>query len=103
MLQNARVTALSLFELIRENQLGGGRIYTSPPATRPRLGFNSFPSLASDLYVPETIEVFDLIDNFNRKCFKDVIALVTIVCLFLILKSLEQTWQHHHTYAIRFL
>ena len=85
MLQNARVTALSLFGLLRENQLGG-RIYTTPPppATRPRLGFNSFPSLASDLYVPETIEVFDLIDNFNRNCSKDVIALVTIVCLFLI-------------------
>ena len=73
------------FWVIKGKSTGGEDLYNPPPpATRPRLGFNSFPSLASDLYVPETIEVFDLIDNFNRNCFKDVIALVTIVCLFLI-------------------
>ena len=37
MLQNSRVTALTVFELLRENQLGGDKI-TPPP--RPRLGLN---------------------------------------------------------------
>ena len=35
MLQNAKVTAFTIFELLRENQLGGGKII--PP---PRLVLN---------------------------------------------------------------
>ena len=35
MLQNSRVTALTVFELLRENQLGGGLKLPPPP---PRLG-----------------------------------------------------------------
>ena len=36
MLQNSRVTTFTVFELLRENQLGGGGKITPPPS--PRLG-----------------------------------------------------------------
>ena len=38
MLQNSRVTAFTVFELLRENQLGGG--YSYPRPIPPRLGLN---------------------------------------------------------------
>ena len=38
MLQNSRVTAFTVFELLRENQLGGG--YSYPCPIPPRLGLN---------------------------------------------------------------
>ena len=41
MLQNSRVRALTVFELLRENQLGGGRGKTTPLPPAPRLGLNS--------------------------------------------------------------
>ena len=40
MLQNSRATALTVFELLRENQLGGGvggKITPAPPQLTPRL------------------------------------------------------------------
>ena len=39
MLQNSRATAFTVFELLRENQLGGGKITLSPPPT-PRIRVN---------------------------------------------------------------
>ena len=35
MLQNSRVTAFIVFELLRENQLGGGKITPPPPRLDP--------------------------------------------------------------------
>ena len=37
MLQNARVTAFTVSELLRENQQGGGRVKLSPLPPLPRL------------------------------------------------------------------
>ena len=41
MLQNSRVTAFTVFQLLRENQLGEGGGKITPRPTPPRLGLTS--------------------------------------------------------------
>ena len=56
MLQNSRVTAFTVFELLRENQLGGGVKLLPPPL--PRLGLISLLAPFSRSYFP----------HFNWNC-----------------------------------
>ena len=56
MLQNSRVTALTVFELLRETRLGGGKI---PPPPPPRLGLNGVHS------IPDTkLPCFDTVRQY---------------------------------------
>ena len=61
MLQNARVTAFTVSEVLRKNQWGGGgwvkiRITPSPPPPPPRLGLSRYIHWYIDGIVPWCIE-----------------------------------------------
>ena len=47
MLQNSRITAFTVFKLLRENQLGGGGCKITPPPTRLGLKASELPQLSS--------------------------------------------------------
>ena len=61
MLQNSRVTAFTVFELLRENQLAGGKI---TPFPLPRLGI--IENNATTVYSPEENETILSSTSFIR-------------------------------------
>ena len=62
MLQNARVTAFTVSELLKENQQGGGSVKLPPPPRSSRLGLkmmkNDFYFILKALFV---LKIFKLL------------------------------------------
>ena len=81
MLKNSRVTAFTVFELLRENLLGGGGVKSSPHTPSPGLRLNklklskylffhqksknTFPSAVTELLINTNLEttIISLLNN----------------------------------------
>ena len=76
MLQNARVTAFTVSELLRENQLGGGKIIPPLPAPNPiqiRVKKVSQPRISVEYFFVDVLFIFlsfrtIILENTNFVC-----------------------------------